>query len=286
MQLTKRVTRALLAPPTLMMLVLLILPMILIVRFSFGERSTTDFATDVLTGANYAELFTNTYTFNAILRTFIVSFIGTVIALVLALPIAFYISRASERLRSLLTIWIIFPILAGSVVLSVGWVTILSSAGIVSTLAQQLFDTNRPLQFMQTVPTVSALMVIALLPIMVISLQSSVDAVPADTERAALSLGASPCRTFFRVLLPQIVPGITAGCSLTFVLMVNAYVVPTLIGGGRVPMIAPEIYSAITNDNNWPAGSALAVFTFVASLSLTALFSAVMRRRFESWRVQ
>ena len=108
---------------------------------------------------------------------------------------------------------------------------------------------------------------------------------PAATERAALDLGARPLRVFRQIVLPQIVPGIAAGTSLVFVLCINAYATPRLVGGTQVPMLAPVVYDTISSDNNWPFGASMAALMLVVSLAVVLLYGRLLRRQFEGWRV-
>lgn len=274
----------LLGPGVLLLVVMLIIPMLEVLPFSFGEPTTSGFSGGGFTFENYLRIFTDGYLRGVLVRTFWIAAVTTILALILALPMTYFISRSKPRLKGFLMILILFPLLAGGVVQSIGWVAILSSSGIISQWLQKLGVLNGPLEIMQTPPTIIVIMALIDLPMIVLAIQSSMDSVGDSTERAAQSLGASRFKAFRTVTVPQIMPGIVAGTSLAFVLTVNAYPTPVLIGGSQVPMASPEIYSIVTRDGNWTQGTALALIVVALSFVITGIYAKAMSMRFDKWR--
>ena len=64
-------------------------------------------------------------------------------------------------------------------------------------------------------------------------------------EEAALDLGATPVQAFIKVLLPQIMPGILAGCLLAFVLSLDDFLIASFTSGGGATTLPMEIFSRI-----------------------------------------
>jgi putative spermidine/putrescine transport system permease protein len=274
----------LLGPGVLIIAVMLVAPLVGVVPFSFGEKAASGFSGGPFTFENYSRIFTDPYLLGIVVRSFAIAAVTTALALLLAMPISYFISRSGPRLKGFLMIMILFPLLAGGVIQSIGWVAILSSSGILSQAGQAAGILDGPLEIMQTPGTLIVIMALIDLPMIVLSIQSSLDAVGDTTERAAHSLGASRMRAFRTVTLPQIMPGVVAGTSLAFVLTVNAYPTPVLIGGSRIHMASPEIYSIVTRDGDWPQGTALALLVVALSLIITGLYSKFMSARFDKWR--
>lgn len=271
-------------PGVLLLVVMLIIPMISVLPFSFGEKTTSGFSGGGFSFDNYFRIFTDDYLRGVIARTFVIAATTTMLSLILALPMAYFISRSKPRLKGFLMILVLFPLLAGGVVQSIGWVAILSSSGLVSQWVQAAGILDSPLEIMQTPETIIVIMALIDLPMIVLAIQSSMDSVGDSTERAAQSLGASRFKAFRTVILPQITPGIVAGTSLAFVLTVNAYPTPVLIGGSQVRMASPELYSIVTQDGDWTQGTALAFVVVAFSFVITGLYAKAMSRRFEKWR--
>jgi putative spermidine/putrescine transport system permease protein len=114
---------------------------------------------------------------------------------------------------------------------------------------------------------------------MVLTLQSVIEGINRNVEEAAFSLGAGPIMMFRRVLLPLALPGLVAGTILTFILGMNAYATPVLLGGPKFRMMAPLIYGQFQL-NNWPFGASVAFILMTATLALTATANVLVQRRF------
>jgi putative spermidine/putrescine transport system permease protein len=118
------------------------------------------------------------------------------------------------------------------------------------------------------------------LPFMVLTLQSVIEGIDPALEEAALGLGAPPLRAFARVTLPLSLPGVVAGSLLCFILAMNAYATPVLLGGPRFQMMAPVVYTQISEQSNWPLGGALAFVLMIATLALTVGANTLVQRRY------
>jgi putative spermidine/putrescine transport system permease protein len=117
-----------------------------------------------------------------------------------------------------------------------------------------------------------------LLPFMILSLWAAIQTIPVQIEDAASSLGAGPLRSFREVVLPLSMTGVAAGSLFVFILAIGAYASPVVLGGLRVKMILPEIYTEFMDLFNWPLGSALAMVLLAGSLVVTAVYSGALDR--------
>jgi putative spermidine/putrescine transport system permease protein len=272
-------------PAALVTVVFFVAPLVYFLRFSFERPSRTAFSEPVFTLENFTRFFASPFHVGALTRTLLVAAAATVLALLLALPVAYLITKANARTKALLIILTVFPLLVGTVVRSIGWVALLGYSGVVNTVLTAVGLLDAPVELLRTATTVTVAITSVVLPLMVLTLQASLESVDPNTERAALDLGARPLRVFRQIVLPQIVPGIAAGTSLVFVLCINAYATPRLVGGAQVPMLAPVVYDTISSDNNWPFGASMAALMLVVSLAVVLLYGRLLRRQFEGWRV-
>ncbi|WP_084499712.1 ABC transporter permease [Brevibacterium album] len=280
-----RLTGWLLLIPGLALVGLVILvPLLSVLRFSLGDEPTGTQASG-FSFVSYAQIWTSSYYLSVIGRTFGIALFATLVSFVLALPVAYAMTRSGERLRSVIMLLTLLPLLAGSVVLSVGWVTLLRGSGVASQALQAMGITDEPLRWTENPFLLGVIMALIVLPFIVLSLQGSLDAVDVNQERASLALGWSKASTFFRVVFPQTVPGIVAGTSLSFVLCVNAFSAPNLIGGGSIRLAAPTVYGIINTDGNWSLGGALAVSVIAVSLISSGLYTLIIPRVFDRWRL-
>src|SRR5438067_1756530 len=139
---------------------------------------------------------------------------------------------------------------------------------------------EQPLEILYT-PTAVVIGIIAVvLPFMTLTLQSVLEQIDPSLEEAAGSLGARPFTAFRRVVLPLAMPGVIAGSVLVFILCMNAYATPVLLGGPRFHMMAPQVYEQITGQSNWPFGGALAFILMGTTLALTVASTQLMQRSY------
>jgi putative spermidine/putrescine transport system permease protein len=117
------------------------------------------------------------------------------------------------------------------------------------------------------------------LPFMVLSLQSVIEGIDRAVEEAAFNLGATPAAMLRHVLLPLAMPGILAGCILTFILGMNAYATPVLLGGPRFQTMGPLVYGQFIEQNGWPFCGAITFILMAATLLLTTPSHILVQRR-------
>ena len=265
-------------PAAAMTLIGLVLPVLLLFRFSFNLYDPRLFMIETLSPANYVRFFTDSFYLNIFFTTIWVAMLCTLICLILGFPLAYVLARTRTRFKSLLIILVVVPLFVGNAVRAAGWMTLFGSRGFLSVSLMELGLTSGPTELMFT-PTAVVIGIIAVnLPFMVLTLQSVLEGIDRAMEEAAFSLGAGPITMFRRVLWPMAMPGIIAGVILTFILGMNAYATPVLLGGPEFNMMAPLVYGQFQL-NNWPFGAAVAFVLMTTTLALTATAAFWMSRR-------
>ncbi|MER9291550.1 ABC transporter permease [Mesorhizobium sp. M0510] len=254
-------------PAALVTLVLFGVPMLILLRISLNHFSPTQLMEEALTLENYQRAFADPYYQEVMATTLTVALACTVISLILGFPAAYWLGRMDSRWKSTLTILTLFPLLVGNVVRSAGWMALIGPNGLINA-AGRLFGIP-PLKMMYTSQAVVVGIVAVVLPFMILTLASVIEGIPRQAEEAASSLGARPFTIFRRILLPQAMPGVAAGTSLVFILCMNAFATPILLGGPRFAMMAPAVYDQFMRGNNWPFGAALAFILLVTTLGIT-----------------
>jgi putative spermidine/putrescine transport system permease protein len=197
----------------------------------------------------------------------------------MALPLAYVLARTQTRFKNVLIMLVVLPLFVGNAVRAAGWMTIFGSKGFLNVTLMQLGIIHEPLEIMYTESAVVAGIIAVNLPYMVLTLQSVIEGINRNVEEAAFSLGAGPASMFRRVLLPLSLPGLLAGTILTFILSMNAYATPVLLGGPKFRMMGPLIYGQFQL-NNWPFGASAAFILMTATLGLTAAANILIQRRF------
>ena len=214
-----------------------------------------------------------------LLTTMRVAALCTVVCLVMGLPLAYVLARTQTRFKNVLIMLVVLPLFVGNAVRAAGWMIVFGSKGFLNVTLMQLGVIGQPLQIMYTEGAVIAGIIAVNLPYMVLTLQSVIEGINRNLEEAAFSLGAGPSTMFRRVLLPLSLPGILAGTILTFILGMNAYATPVLLGGPKFKMMGPLVYGQFQL-NNWPFGASAAFVLMTATLILTATANILVQRRY------
>jgi putative spermidine/putrescine transport system permease protein len=201
-----------------------------------------------------------------------------VVTLVVGYPIAYYLARSKSRWRHYVFVIIFVPLLFSIVIRTFGWIVLLGSNGLLNGLLLQLGATDRPVVWLYNFPMTVVGLVHVFLPFMVLSVLSSLALVDQRMEDAAGILGASPWRVFRHITLPLSRQGIFGGCAIVFSLTVGAYVTPRLLGGGRVQVLATEIYAQMLEIGDWGMAALLGAALTLVTLLGIALYQLMARR--------
>jgi len=271
---------ALITPATIFVAFCLLAPLAILFRYSLNEFVPAQkMMVEAVTVANYVRFFTDAYYTSILATTIRVAVVVTAVCLVLGFPLAYVVARTQSRFKHLLIISIILPLFVGNAVRAAGWMTIFGSKGAVNATLLWLGLIDKPLEIMFTEKAVIIGIIAVNLPFMVLSLQSVIEGIDRSVEEAAFSLGAPPGTMFRRVLWPLALPGILAGTILTFILAMNAYATPFLLGGPLFKMMAPLVYNQFTQQANWPFGAAIAFILMTVTLLLTVAANLLFQRR-------
>ena len=212
-----------------------------------------------------------------LLRTFEISAMVTVFCLLLGYPLAWWLSTLPARRANLLMILVLVPFWTSILVRVAAWVVLLQREGVVNKALMATSLVDQPLALLFNRTGVIVAMVHILLPFMILPLYSVMKSVPPTYLRAAVSLGSPPLAAFFRVYVPQTLPGIGAGALLVFILSIGYYVTPALLGGAGDQMLSYYIAQYTNVDVNWGMACALGSILLAATLVLYALYRRVSK---------
>ena len=270
---------SLIGPATFIVVLGLLLPIAILFRYSLNQFKPRVMMIEAFTAENYVRFFTDPYYITIFLTTLRVALICTAACLLLGLPLAYVLARTETRYKNILIMLVVLPLFVGNAVRAAGWMTVFGSKGFLNFALMELKIIGEPIQFMYTEGAVIAGIIAVNLPYMVLTLQSVIEGVARNVEEAAFSLGAGPFAMFRRVLWPLALPGIIAGTILTFILGMNAYATPVLLGGPKFKMMGPLVYGQFQL-NNWPFGAAISFILMTATLVLTAIANILVQRRY------
>ena len=270
---------ALVGPATAFVSLGLLAPLAILFRYSFNRFDPRRMMVETFSFDNYVKFFADPYYTGVLWTTLRVAAFCTVACLVMGFPLAYVLARTQSRFKNVLIMLVVLPLFVGNAVRAAGWMTVFGAKGFLNVSLMQIGIIGEPLQIMYTESAVVAGVIAVNLPYMVLTLQSVIEGINRHVEEAAFSLGAGPITMFRRVLLPLSLPGILAGTILTFILGMNAYATPVLLGGPKFRMMGPLIYGQFQL-NNWPFGASVAFILMTATLALTASANILVQRRF------
>jgi putative spermidine/putrescine transport system permease protein len=269
---------AMIAPASIVVTIGIVLPIVLLFRYSLNQYTPAKVMVDAFTLENYVKFFTDPFYLAVLFRTVRVAALCTAICVVLAFPMAYCLARTRSRFKNLLLMAVILPLFVGNAVRAAGWMVLFGNRGFVNATLMGLGVTRVPLEIMYTELAVVIGIIAINLPFVVLTLQAVLEGIDRAVEEAALGLGAGPWRAFRHVILPLAMPGVIAGTILSFILAMNAYATPVLLGGPTFQMMGPTVYNQFAGLSNWPFGAALAFVLMAATLLLTVTSSWLAQR--------
>ncbi|MBZ9799092.1 ABC transporter permease [Mesorhizobium sp. ES1-4] len=205
-------------------------------------------------------------------RTLFVAGLVTLFTLILGYPVAYVLTIAPKAIAGIMMLMVLLPLWTSLLVRTTAWVVLLQSDGVINDVLMALHLTSDRLQLIFTRAGTVIAMTHIQLPFTILPIYSVMRSIPATQLRAARSLGAPPSSAFWRIYAPQTLPGVVAGCLMTFILSLGYYITPALVGGPRDQMVSNFISVYINRDLNWGLAAALGVVLLVVTLAIYLLF--------------
>jgi putative spermidine/putrescine transport system permease protein len=266
----------LVAPAVVLYLLLFVVPFGNLILSSFYDYSRLTGIVKVLTLKNYIRFWSDPFYLDILVRTFRVSLIATAVTLLAGFPVALYMTRASARVRGIVTLFILSPLLISVVVRSFGWLIILGPEGLLQSVLKPFGIEGATLMFTETAVIIG--LVNVFLPYMVLSIVASLQSIDPAVPRAAQSLGATRSQVFRRITFPLSLPGVVAGSLIVFCLGSSAFVTPALLGGAEIKVLATLIYQQMMVLQNWPFAAAISLALLAIVLAIVALQMRFLER--------
>ncbi|MBC7283472.1 ABC transporter permease [Hoeflea sp.] len=263
----------LLAPAGTLFLALLIVPLTVVLIFSFGERAPAGGVVPTFTLEQYANLPAR---WTAFKNTLTLAPIGTLAALLIAYPLAYFLAvRADPKWKTILLILVIVPFWTSILIRSYAWIFLLGGRGLPALLELIGIDGVR---LINTPFAVLVGIIYGYLPLMVFPIFVSLDRLDKRLLEASSDLGAPAWRTFLQVTLPLSISGIATGCMLVFILLMGEFLIPAMLGGGKVFFVGNALVDLFLQSRNWAYGSAVAVALVVIMLITVTVYMRLISR--------
>lgn len=271
----------LLTPPGLWLLLLLVLPTLIILELSLVPDIRPGDLVIPSGFNNYLRILEPIY-LKVIFNSLFLAFGTTVITLILGFPVAYWIAQiVPKKWQNLILLAFVLPLWTSSLLRSYAWITILRPTGLLNSILTAI---GLPaLNILNQTPAVLIGMSYGLLPYMVLILYASLEKLDQRLLEAAADLGANPIQTFWKVTVPQVLPGIAAGSLLVFITGLGDFIDPELLGGASSMTASRLVYNQFLGaTQNWGFGSALSMTLILlvsVAIALVIKFGEVKPQR-------
>ncbi|HEV2488968.1 MAG TPA: ABC transporter permease [Candidatus Acidoferrales bacterium] len=275
---TRRYKFAVALPPLLWVTIFLLVPYALLFCNSFW-RVSPQAIVHQWNLDNYRELIHNPMYASVFFRSALIATTVTTFALLLGYPLAYFLSFHATLRKGLLYQLVIIPLWVSYLVRGYAWKTILGSDGVLNGFLQYLHIVRHPVEFFLYSPFAVVLMLTHIYtPFAFLPIYAALEHVPRNLIEASLDLGASPARTFWRVILPLSLPGVLAGATFAFVLTLGDFLAPLLVGGPSGIMISNIVVSLFGSAYNWPLGAAISLCMLVLVVGFLFLVERIEKK--------
>lgn len=282
----------LISPSLFWLVIFFLIPLILVLAISFGQRGTYGGVRWDLTLKNYVRFFDPLY-LRIFGRTLVIALTTTVICLLMGYPLAYFIATRPARWRNGLLLLLMIPFWTNFLIRTYAWLLLLRDQGFVNafwtgplhavfaqlalTVPLRIWEpflqaTSGPLTLFGTDGAIIVGLVYAWLPDMVLPCYAAVERLDYSLVEAAQDLYANRLRSFLWVILPLTMSGIVAGSILVFIPSLGAYITPDLLGGAKSIMIGNVIYSQFMSARDYPFGSAISFVLMAVMLAGTLVY--------------
>jgi spermidine/putrescine transport system permease protein len=261
------VTIGLLAGAGLWYFLLLVVPLGIVILFSFGERTSSGGYDGGFTLDNFA----SAWAFPDPFRTSLAMAAGgTILCLLVGLPLAYFIATRAGKRKTLLIILLVIPFWTSFLIRTYSWLIILGPTGLAGFIGDIIGDPSY--RILGTPVAVLLGVVYGYLPLMVFPIYVTLERMDRSLVEASKDLGAGRWATFRQVTLPIILPGLITGSILVFIPMMGEYVIPQILGYGRVYLIGNALVNEFLTARDWPGGAAKAVVLIAVMLIAISVY--------------
>ncbi len=227
---------------------------------------------------NYAYMAGKPYYTGVAVRTFRLAFETTALALLIGYPAALALRDLPARVANAVTLTMTLPILAGPLVVVLGWMILLSDGGpLLRPLAQ--WGLIGRLRLLGSETGIVIGVVHFILPFVVLSLASVLRAIPAPLLEAASSLGASSWQCFRAVVFPLSLPGLLSAAIIALSLSMSSFIAPHYLGGPSDLTLTTLVAQFVLATYNGQLAAAVSVVLLVAMTGLILALTAGLSRR-------
>ncbi len=257
-------------PYLIWMLIFTVIPLLLVLYFSFTVGDIRDFSEFEFSLENFKRFFTPIY-IKVLLRSINLALISTIICLLLGYPMAYIISKEKPKKRNIMILMFVIPMWMNFLLRTYAWLTLLGKNGLINHIIIKLGF--QPLNLIYNDLAVLLGMVYNFLPFMVLPIFSVLTKMDKGLIEAAEDLGANKMTIFKRVIFPLSLPGVITGITMVFIPAVSTFVISSLLGGNKTNLIGNLVEQQFRYTGDWHFGSSMSIILMVFILITMAITS-------------
>lgn len=251
--------------------IFLIIPIFYMFILSFLSKAKTWGISFDFTLNNYQKVFEGFY-LNIIFQSIQIAFVATIIVALIGYPYGYYMAKLNDKWKRRVMLLIMLPFWTSGLIRLNGWIIIFRSNGVLDKILMSLNIIEKPLKLLYSYPAVLTGMVYFLLPMMILSVFSSVEKMDWKLVEAARDLGASKWQAFKDITFKLTLPGLLSGVVLTFVPCMGLFYIAEILGGNKIILIGSLIAEQITKGRNTPLAAAFSVILMVITSIILRLY--------------
>jgi putative spermidine/putrescine transport system permease protein len=261
------------APLALFLLAFFVAPLLQLFLLSLhNDSASTQWGV-----GQYVHFLTDPFSLSVLGSTLLLGAEVTALCLVLGFPIAWLYHRLGTHLQTVIILIVLLPLLTSVVVRTFAWIVILGRQGIINSTLLSIGAIATPLRLLYTQFGVVIALAQVQMPLMTLPLITALGRIDSNLEDASCSLGAGSWRTFWTIVLPLSLPGVIAGCTLTYAAAITAFITQSLIGGGQMLFMPMFLYQQASTLQNWPFAAAISIVFLLAVLAVVTVFTMLSR---------
>lgn len=277
-----------LVPAAVMITMFMIMPLLIILVYSFLTPGPYGGVEPVFTTGAYTKIFLerdlfdrlafDPSTLHIIFRSVWIAIVSVIGCLVLGFPVAYYIAVQSAERRAVLLLLITIPFWTNLLIRTYCWILVLRDTGLINSSLISIGLIEEPVTMLYTEGAVALGLIYTFVPFMVLPIYASLERLDPKLIEAGRDLYCSKWEALRLVVLPLSMPGIIAGSILVFIPGIGAFIAPELLGGGKNLMLGSLVQLQFSSARNWPFGSALSM-VIMAVVMISLFFYARNARK-------
>jgi putative spermidine/putrescine transport system permease protein len=263
--------------PTIMIGLFFVIPFVLIVAVSVAHQNPEGYYDPGFEFTHFRRFLKSIFINTALFSVSVAALVAS-ICLILGFPFTYFITRLPRRAQVLWLVYILAQLSLSEVLIAFSWQVLLSKTAGIGNILVWLGILEKSVSFYPSFGAVLLALTYLVLPFSVLILYPALSRLEPEVTEAARTLGASPVRTFFTVVVPIMRPSIVATGITMFVFTLGAVLVPQVLGRPQHWTLSVLITDQAVFQSNMPFAAALAIFLLTLSMALVGVTIWINRR--------